>query len=96
VTGSFVAREEPLKFWLSARPVLWFQFLLPFLFNGAVAVAGGMFMHGTQGMMTAAGVGLVSLGAVRACCGSVRPPRNLSFTSQRFRSPPWMSRLSAK
>jgi hypothetical protein len=59
VFGSLVARKEPLKSWLSSRPVLWFLFL----FNGAVAVGAGLFVHGAQGIGTAVGMGLVSLGA---------------------------------
>lgn len=59
VFGSLVARKEPLKSWLSSRPVLWFLFL----FNGAVAVGAGLFVHGAQGIGTAVGMGLVSIGA---------------------------------
>ena len=59
VFGTLVARKEPVKSWLSTRPVLWFLFL----FNGAVAVGAGLFVHGAQGIGTAVGMGLVSLGA---------------------------------
>jgi hypothetical protein len=59
VFGSLVARKEPVKSWLSTRPVLWSLFL----FNGAVAVGAGLFVHGAQGVGTAIGMGLVSLGA---------------------------------
>ena len=59
ITGTLLARKEPLKSWLSARPVLWFLFL----FNAAVAVGAGLFVHGGQGIGTAVGMGLVSLGA---------------------------------
>jgi len=54
---------------LNRRPVLWFLFL----FNGAVAIAagaGGSHLHvhghtlvGSQQVMTAAGMGIVALGA---------------------------------
>jgi len=59
VAGTMVMREEPVKSWLSARPVLWFLFL----FNGAVAVGAGLFVHGSQGVLTAIGMGLVAIGA---------------------------------
>ena len=58
-----------MKSMLSSRPVLWFLFL----FNSAVAVAvavgghhvhlHGQALHGTQQVMTAAGMGVVALGA---------------------------------
>ena len=57
--GSYVMRREPLKSWLKTRKVMWFLFL----FNLAVAVAAPFVVHGSQGIMTAAGMGLVSLGA---------------------------------
>lgn len=44
---------------LNRKPVLWFLFL----FNGAVAVGAGLFVHGAQGIGTAVGMGLVSIGA---------------------------------
>jgi hypothetical protein len=59
VFGTLVARKEPLKSWLATRPVLWFLFV----FNGAVAVGAGLFVHGAQGIGTAIGMGLVSIGA---------------------------------
>jgi hypothetical protein len=58
-----------MKAVLSSRPVLWFLFL----FNAAVAVAvlvaghhlhlQGHTLHGSQQAMTAAGMGIVALGA---------------------------------
>ena len=48
-----------LKSLLSKRPVLWFLFL----FNAVVAVAAGMFVDGAQGLTTAVGMGIVSIGA---------------------------------
>lgn len=57
--GSYVMRREPLKSWLKARPVMWFLFL----FNLGVAVAAPFVLHGSQGIMAAAGMGAVSLGA---------------------------------
>ena len=58
-----------MKSLLSSRPVLWFLFL----FNAAVAVAAGLVghrlhihgntLHGSQQLMTCAGMGIVALGA---------------------------------
>jgi hypothetical protein len=48
-----------MKALLSSRPVLWFLFL----FNALVAVAAPFVVDGSQGVMTAAGMGVVSLGA---------------------------------
>jgi hypothetical protein len=58
-----------MKSLLSSRPVLWFLFL----FNAAVAVAAGVgghhlhihgnTLHGSQQLMTCAGMGIVALGA---------------------------------
>ena len=52
---------------LNRKPVLWFMFL----FNAAIAVAAGAgaggghghSLHGSQQVMTAAGMGVVALGA---------------------------------
>jgi hypothetical protein len=59
VTGPLVMRREPLRSWLRTRPVLWFLFL----FNLGVALAVSFLVHGTQGIMAAAGLGVVALGA---------------------------------
>jgi hypothetical protein len=48
-----------MKALLSSRPVLWFLFL----FNLAVAAVAPFVVDGAQGVMTAAGMGVVSLGA---------------------------------
>ncbi|MFJ9250938.1 hypothetical protein [Streptomyces sp. NPDC101776] len=48
-----------MKNLLSSRPVLWFLFL----FNLAVAAVAPFVVDGTQGVMTAVGMGVVSLGA---------------------------------
>jgi len=48
-----------MKSLLSSRPVLWFLFS----FNLLVAVAAGFVVDGTQGVVTSAGMGIVSLGA---------------------------------
>jgi hypothetical protein len=62
-------KEKLMKSLIPARPVLWFLFL----FNAAVAVAVGMAghhlhihgqtLHGTQQVMTCAGMGVVALAA---------------------------------
>ena len=62
-------KDKLMKSPLPARPVLWFLFL----FNAAAAVAAGaaghhlhihgQTLHGTQQIMTAAGMGVVALGA---------------------------------
>ncbi|WP_405725364.1 hypothetical protein OG607_20790 [Streptomyces sp. NBC_01537] len=48
-----------MKALLSSRPALWFLFL----FNLAVAAVAPFAIDGTQGLMTSAGMGIVSLGA---------------------------------
>ncbi|MFF4731034.1 hypothetical protein ACFY3M_38050 [Streptomyces mirabilis] len=59
VAGSRIAKKDPIKSFLSSRPVLWFLFL----FNGVVATAAGFALDGVQGITATAGMGLVSLGA---------------------------------
>lgn len=48
-----------MKSLLASKPVLWFLFL----FNLAVAAVAPFVVDGTQGVMTAVGMGVVSLGA---------------------------------
>jgi len=48
-----------LKSRSSSRPVLWFLVL----FNLLAAVAAGIGLHGTQQIVTSAGMGVVALGA---------------------------------
>ncbi|MFI5678376.1 hypothetical protein [Streptomyces cellulosae] len=48
-----------MKSLLASKSVLWFLFL----FNLAVAAAAPFVVDGTQGIMTAVGMGVVSLGA---------------------------------
>ncbi|MGX1913961.1 hypothetical protein ACWIID_34775 [Streptomyces phaeochromogenes] len=48
-----------MKALLSSKPVLWFLFL----FNLVVAAAAPFVVDGSQGVMTAVGMGVVSLGA---------------------------------
>jgi MYXO-CTERM domain-containing protein len=65
---------------LSSRPVLWFLFLFNAAVAVAVAVAGhhlhihGQTLHGTQQIMTCAGMGAVSLGAGAALARRRRQP----------------------
>lgn len=48
-----------MKQLLSSKPVLWFLFL----FNLVVAAVAPFVVEGAQGVMTAVGMGVVSLGA---------------------------------
>lgn len=48
-----------MKALLSSRPALWFLFL----FNLSVAAVAPFAVDGTQGLLTSAGMGVVSLGA---------------------------------
>ncbi|MFI0089655.1 hypothetical protein [Streptomyces bobili] len=48
-----------MKKLLSSRPALWFLFL----FNLSVAAVAPFAIEGSQGVMTAGGMGVVSLGA---------------------------------
>ncbi|GGW45684.1 MULTISPECIES: hypothetical protein [Streptomyces] len=48
-----------MKKLLSSRPTLWFLFL----FNLSVAAVAPFAIEGSQGVMTAVGMGVVSLGA---------------------------------
>ena len=70
VAGSRIAKKEPVKSFLSSTPVLWFLFA----FNGAVAVIAPFAIHGVQGITTAAGMGLVSLGAGSGLVRSRKSP----------------------
>jgi hypothetical protein len=53
------SKGNAVKSLLSSTPVLWFLFL----FNLVVARAAGFDLHGTQQIMTSAGMGVVALGA---------------------------------
>jgi hypothetical protein len=59
LTGTRIAKKPKIKAFLSTRPVLWFLFL----FNGGVAAVAYFTMDGAKGIATAAGMGLVALGA---------------------------------
>ena len=63
-------RKNVMSALLNRKPVLWFMFL----FNAAIAVAAGAgaggghghSLHGSQQVTTAAGMGIVALGAAAA------------------------------
>lgn len=59
ITGSRIAKKPKIKAFLSRPGTLWFLFL----FNGATAVALYFSMDGVKGIIGAAAMGLVSLGA---------------------------------
>jgi ABC-type sugar transport system substrate-binding protein len=55
-------RKNIMSALLNRKPVLWFLFL----FNAAIAIAAGgssLHLHGSQQLITAAGMGMVALGA---------------------------------
>ncbi|MEV7884364.1 hypothetical protein ACWD3I_04985 [Streptomyces sp. NPDC002817] len=59
ITGSRIAKKPKIKAFLSRPGTLWFLFL----FNGGTAVAMYFAMDGVKGIIAAAMMGLVSLGA---------------------------------
>jgi hypothetical protein len=59
IAGSLIARKPRIKAFLGRPGTLWFLFL----FNGATAVALYFAMDGVKGVLAAAMMGLVSLGA---------------------------------
>jgi len=59
LAGSRIAKKPKIKAFLSKPSTLWFLFL----FNGGVAAFCYLSMDGVKGIATAAGMGLVSLGA---------------------------------
>lgn len=61
-----------MKALLSSTPVLWFLFL----FNLVVAAAAPFVVDGAQGIMTAVGMGVVSLGAGVGLLRGQRPARH--------------------
>ncbi|MDQ0908844.1 hypothetical protein QFZ22_004829 [Streptomyces canus] len=63
-----------MKTLLSSTPVLWFLFLL----NLVVAAAAPFVVEGVQGVMTAVGMGVVSLGAG---VGLLRGQRSVRHTA---------------
>lgn len=71
LTGSRIAKKPKIKAFLARRGTLWFLFL----FNGATAVAMYVAMDGVKGIMGAAFMGLVSLGAAGGLVASYRGPK---------------------
>ena len=70
LAGSRIAKKPRIKAFLSTPPVLWFLFL----FNGGVAAFCYLSMDGVKGIATAAGMGLVSLGAAGGLLANRREP----------------------
>jgi hypothetical protein len=70
LAGSRIAKKPKIKAFLSKSSTLWFLFL----FNGAVAAACYLTMDGVKGIATAAGMGLVSLGAAGGLMANRRKP----------------------
>ncbi|MCT9076163.1 hypothetical protein [Streptomyces fulvoviolaceus] len=70
VAGSRVAKKPKIKAFLSKSSTLWFLFL----FNGGVAAFCYLTMDGVKGIATAAGMGLVSLGAAGGLIANRRKP----------------------
>ncbi|WP_405976218.1 hypothetical protein OG496_53240 [Streptomyces sp. NBC_00988] len=70
LAGSRIAKKPRIKAFLSKSSTLWFLFL----FNGAVAALCYLTMDGVKGIATAAGMGLVSLGAAGGLLANHRKP----------------------
>ncbi|MBK3562471.1 MULTISPECIES: hypothetical protein [unclassified Streptomyces] len=70
LAGSRIAKKPKIKAFLSKSSTLWFLFL----FNGGVAAACYLTMDGVKGIATAAGMGLVSLGAAGGLLANHRKP----------------------
>lgn len=82
--GSYIARQEPLKSWLKNRKVMWFLFV----FNLAVAIVSPFVIHGGEGIGTAAGFGVVSIGAGFGLLkGHSRPGTDVQLADQYARNP---------
>ncbi|WP_306209184.1 hypothetical protein [Actinoplanes sp. RD1] len=70
ITGTLIARNEPVKSFLGTKPVMWFLFL----FNLAAAIIVLITVDGVPGISATAGLGLVSLGAGSGLLLSARRP----------------------
>ncbi|GAA0312271.1 hypothetical protein ACKI1I_16240 [Streptomyces turgidiscabies] len=70
LAGSRIARRPQIKAFLSKPSTLWFLFL----FNGGVAAFCYFTMDGVKGIATAAGMGLVSLGAAGGLVSGRKKP----------------------
>jgi hypothetical protein len=71
LAGSRIAKKPKIKAFLSKSSTLWFLFL----FNGGVAAFCYLTMDGVKGIATAAGMGLVSLGAASGLVANRRARR---------------------
>lgn len=71
LAGSRIAKKPRIKAFLSKSSTLWFLFL----FNGGVAAFCYLSMDGVKGIATAAGMGLVSLGAAGGLVANRRGKR---------------------
>lgn len=80
LTGSRIAKKPRIKAFLSKPSTLWFLFL----FNGGVAAFCYLSMDGVKGIATAAGMGLVSLGAAGGLLTARRAP-----TAKTAAQEPW-------
>ncbi|WP_369189258.1 hypothetical protein [Streptomyces sp. R08] len=80
LTGSRIAKKPRIKAFLSKPSTLWFLFL----FNGGVAAFCYLSMDGVKGIATAAGMGLVSLGAAGGLLTARRTP-----TAKTAAQEPW-------
>ncbi|MEU6374264.1 hypothetical protein [Streptomyces sp. NPDC046909] len=68
IAGSRIAKKPRIKAFLGRPGTLWFLFL----FNGATAAAMYFTMDGAKGIIGAAAMGLVSLGALGGIVGGRR------------------------
>jgi hypothetical protein len=68
IAGSQIAKKPKIKAFLGRPGTLWFLFL----FNGATAAAMYFTMDGAKGIIGAAAMGLVSLGALGGIVGARR------------------------
>jgi hypothetical protein len=89
-------RKNIMSTLLNRKPVLWFLFL--FLFNAAIAIAiaaGGssLQLHGSQQLMTAAGMGMVALGAGASLLRHRAAPRHHHPPLQPARRPRRRARI---
>jgi len=78
LAGSRIAKKPKIKAFLSKPSTLWFLFL----FNGGVAVFCYLTMDGVKGIATAAGMGLVSLGAAGGLVANRRKPAARQYGPQ--------------
>jgi len=78
LAGSRIAKKPRIKAFLSKSSTLWFLFL----FNGGVAAFCYLTMDGVKGIATAAGMGLVSLGAAGGLIANRRKPAGVPTTSR--------------